>query len=244
MRLNKFLSTSGVASRRKCDELIIQGKIKVNNLVVKELGTIIDEKKDIVEFDGKIIKLPLDFLYIKLNKPKGYICSAKDTKGRKTIFDLVKVDNVRLFNIGRLDYDTEGLLLLTNDGDFAQSIIHPSFEIEKEYYVTIQGHIKESELAVLRAGVVIDGEKLPKAKVKVINISKDNNQQIKTRLSVKIREGLNHQIRKMFQGIGKEIILLKRVSIGQIKLGGLSRGDYKKLSSKEMEILIKYKNTK
>ncbi len=235
MRLNKFLSNAGVASRRKCDELILEKKIQVNGKVVSELGTTINEKKDKITFEGREIKLPTSFVYIKLNKPKGYACTASDEKGRKTIYELVKCDE-RLFSVGRLDYDTEGLIILTNDGDFANKIMHPKFEIEKEYQVTIEGEIKESELAVMRKGVVVDGEKMPPARVKFLDAKNGA-----TRLSVVIHEGQNRQVRRMFEAIGKTIKLLKRVRIGEVKLGGLSRGDYKDLSIDELNSLVRAK---
>ena len=232
MRLNKFLSNSGVASRRKSDELISQGKVFVNGKVVSELGLQINEKRDKVMVDGKQIKLPSSFVYIKLNKPKGYACTAHDEKGRKTIYELIDTDE-RLFSIGRLDYDTEGLILLTNDGDFANKVAHPKYAIEKEYRVTIEGQIKESELAVLRKGVVVDGERMPSAKVEFL--SSDDKF---TKLSVVIDEGQNRQIRRMFEAIGKSIRLLKRVRIGQVRLGGLKRGDYRDLTEDELNSLV------
>ena len=232
MRLNKFLSNSGVASRRKSDELISQGKVFVNGKVVTELGLQINEKKDKVTVEGKQIKLPSSFVYIKLNKPKGYACTAHDEKGRKTIYELIDTDE-RLFSIGRLDYDTEGLILLTNDGDFANKVAHPKYAIEKEYRVTVEGQIKESELAVLRKGVVVDGERMPSAKVEFL--SADDKF---TKLSVVIDEGQNRQIRRMFEAIGKSIRLLKRVRIGQVRLGGLKRGDYRDLTEDELNSLV------
>ena len=232
MRLNKFLSNSGVASRRKSDELISQEKVFVNGKVVSELGLQINEKKDKVMVEGKQIKLPSSFVYIKLNKPKGYACTAHDEKGRKTIYELIDTDE-RLFSIGRLDYDTEGLILLTNDGDFANKVAHPKYAIEKEYRVTIEGQIKESELAVLRKGVVVDGERMPSAKVEFL--SEDDKF---TKLSVVIDEGQNRQIRRMFEAIGKSIRLLKRVRIGQVRLGGLKRGDYRDLTEDELNSLV------
>jgi len=238
MRLNKFLASVGIASRRKCDEIILSGAITVNSKPVTELGTQVNEKSDIITYNDKVLKLPSQLFYIKLNKPKGYMCTASDDKGRKTVFDIVKIPNVRLFSIGRLDYNTEGLLLLTNDGEMAQKLIHPSFEIEKEYYCTIEGDIKQSEIAVLSAGVVENGVRMPTAKVSVIEAKKVAGGKVeKTRLSIKINQGQNRQIRRMFEAIGKEIILLKRVAIGDIKLGGLNRGEYKPLSKKEMAIL-------
>lgn len=233
MRLNKFLSNSGVASRRKCDLLIAEGKVSVNGKVVTEMGVNINEKRDKVTVEGKEVKLPSSFVYIKLNKPKGYACTASDEKGRKTIYSLVNCEE-RLFSVGRLDYDTEGLILLTNDGDFANRIMHPSYSIEKEYRVNVEGEIKQSELAVLRAGVVVDGERMPEAKVKWMGY--ENNV---TKLSVTIDEGQNRQIRRMFEAIGRSIKLLKRVRIGEIKLGGLKRGDYRDLTESELNSLVR-----
>ena len=232
MRLNKFLSNSGIASRRKCDELIKEGKVFVNGKVASELGMQINEKKDKVTVMGKVVKLPSSFVYIKLNKPKGYACTASDEKGRKTIYQLIDTSE-RLFSIGRLDYDTEGLILLTNDGDFANRVAHPKFLVEKEYRVTIEGEIKESELAVLRRGVVIEGTRMPSARVEFLSFDGKF-----TKLSVVIDEGQNRQIRRMFEAIGKTIKLLKRVRIGQVKLGGLKRGDYKDLTEEELNNLV------
>lgn len=235
MRLNKFLSNSGVASRRKCDQIILDGKVTVNGKVVNELGVNINEKRDKIEVEGKEIKLPSSFVYIKLNKPKGYACTAHDEKGRKTIYDLIDCEE-RLFSIGRLDYDTEGLILLTNDGDFANMVAHPKYALEKEYQVTIEGEIKESELAVLRKGVVVNGERMPSAKVSLLSI--ENNL---SKVSVIINEGQNRQVRRMFEAIGRDIKLLKRVRIGTVKLGGLMRGKYKDLTEDELNALVRNK---
>ena len=231
MRLNKFLASAGIASRRKCDQLIQEGLVSVNGKAVSELGTVINEKKDKVVYEGRQISLPSSFVYIKLNKPKGYACTAKDEKGRKTIYDLLP-QGERLFSIGRLDYDTEGLIILTNDGDFANKVAHPRYSVDKEYHVTIEGQIKESELAVLRKGVVIDGERMPSAKVEFL--SSDGKT---TKLSVVIDEGMNRQVRRMFEAIGKTIKLLKRVRIGNVKLGGVKRGDFRDLTTQELDNL-------
>lgn len=236
MRLNKFLSASGVCSRRKADELIENGEIIVNGKVETQLGTNIDEKKDKVIYNGKVISLTSDFVYYKLNKPKGYICSNNDDKGRKTIFELLPKDK-RLFSIGRLDYNTEGLILITNDGELSEAISHPRYEVNKEYIVTIEGKILESELAVLRAGVVEKGIRMPKARVQRLEIDGKI-----TKISVIINEGQNRQVRRMFEAIGKTIILLKRVRIGEITLGGLQRGTYKELNRVEMEYINMLKN--
>lgn len=235
MRLNKFLSNSGVASRRKCDQLILDGKVFVNGKVITELGTVINERKDKVTIEGKPVKLPSSFVYIKLNKPKGYACTANDEKGRKTIYDLVQCDE-RLFSIGRLDYDTEGLIILTNDGDFANQVGHPKYQIDKEYRVTVEGEVKESEMAVMRKGVVIDGERMPSAKVEWLSFENGF-----TKLSVVIYEGKNRQVRRMFEAVGKTIKLLKRVRIGAVKLGGLSRGEYRDMTEEELNSLVRGK---
>ena len=235
MRLNKFLSNSGVASRRKCEEIILDGKVAVNGKMVTELGTVINEKKDKVTVEGKPIKLPSSFVYIKLNKPKGYACTASDEKGRKTIYDLVDCQE-RLFSIGRLDFDTEGLIILTNDGDFANKVGHPKYNVEKEYRVTVEGEVKESEMAVMRNGVVVDGERMPSARVEWLSFEKGF-----TKLSVVIDEGQNRQVRRMFEAIGKSIKLLKRVRIGGVKLGGLKRGEFKDLTETELNLLVRNK---
>lgn len=232
MRINKYLAENQLGSRRKVEEYIKQGRVKVNNRVVTDFATDIG-KKDVVTFDDKPLKYQNEFVYYKFNKPKGYICSASDDRGRRTIYDIVKTQ-YRLFSVGRLDYATEGLLILTNDGEFANHIMHPSNEVDKEYVVKIEGKIKESELAVLRAGVVVDGNRMPSAKVKVSNIDEKC-----TRLIVTINEGQNRQIRRMFEAIGKNIVLLKRVSIAGVKLGGLKRGEYKPLTNEELYLLTK-----
>lgn len=229
MRINKYLAQAGLGSRRKVEELIVDGKVKVNGKVVTELSYQINEKKDVVLVNEKVVKPVSQFVYLKLNKPKGYICSSHDEKGRKTIYDLIPDAKSRLFSVGRLDYNTEGLILLTNNGSLAYKLSHPTYEIEKEYIVVIEGKIKESECAVLRAGVVEKGVRMPEAKVDVIEVLKD-----RTRLSVRIDEGQNRQVRRMFDCIGKTIILLKRVRIGEIKLGGLARGKYKELNADEL----------
>ncbi|MCI6542304.1 MAG: rRNA pseudouridine synthase [Firmicutes bacterium] len=236
MRLNKFLSTSGVCSRRKADELIENGEIVVNGKVETRLGANIDEKKDKVVCKGKEVVLTNDFVYYKLNKPKGYICSNDDEKDRKTIFELLPKDK-RLFSVGRLDYNTEGVILVTNDGQLAEAISHPRYEVNKEYVATIEGKILESELAVLRAGVVENGKRMPKARVQRLETDGKT-----TKVSVIINEGQNRQVRRMFEAIGKTIVLLKRVRVGEITLGGLKRGGYKELNAIEMAYVDMLKN--
>ena len=235
MRLNKFLSAAGVCSRRKADELIQNGKVVVNGKLTTELGTIINEKTDEILVDGKKASLPVSHVYIKLNKPKGYACTASDEHGRKTIYELIDTDE-RLFSIGRLDYDTEGLIILTNDGDFANHVAHPSYEIEKEYVVKVKGDMLESELAVLRKGVVENGVRMPKAGIKKLGFDGECS-----RLSVIIHEGQNHQVRRMFAAIGKDVKFLKRQRIGSVTLGGLKRDEYRPLRADEISALVEGK---
>ena len=237
IRLNKYIASAGISSRRNADNLIKAGEVTVNGKVVCDLGTQINEKKDKVKVSGKEVLPMSSFVYIKFNKPRGCVCSAKDERGRKTIYDYIKVENFRLFSVGRLDYDTEGLLLLTNDGEFANMLMHPSFEVEKEYKVTVEGKIQESDLAVLRAGVVVDGERMPKCSAKLLSCDENVS-----KVSVVIHEGQNRQVRRMFEAIGKNIKLLKRIRIGSVKLGGMSRGEFRDLTSAELCSLKENKN--
>ena len=233
MRINKYLALCGVDSIRKVEKLILGGKVTVNGKVVTDLATNIDEKVDEVVYDGKILKIQdTKFKYIMLNKPKGYVTTVSDELNRKTVMDLVADIDERIFPVGRLDYNTEGLLLLTNDGALAERLTKPNFGITKTYICVIEGKIKESELAMLRAGAIIDGEKLNKCKVKVTAVE-DN----KTRLEIVIDQGKNRQIRKMMEYVHKEVLFLKRIKIGELKLGGLTRGKYRELKDYEINYL-------
>lgn len=232
MRINKFLASCGVASRRKAEELIKQGKVSVNGKVTTDLATIVEVTKDAVMLNGVVLKLPDQFEYYMLNKPKGYVCTVSDDNGRKTVMDLVKIPT-RVFPVGRLDYDSEGMLILTNDGDLTYQLTHPSNQIEKKYMVKIEGLISESELAVLRNGVVVDGEKFSKCRVRVVEV-KDKM----TKLEIVLHEGKNREIRRMMEAIGKVVVLLNRVQIGKLKLGGISRGEYRALKPREVEMLL------
>ena len=233
MRINKYLAMCGVSSRRKAEEFVLQGMVKVNGTVVTNLAKDIDENKDVVLLNGQKLALPENFVYYLLNKPKGYVCTLSDDRGRKTIVDLIDGIDKRVFPVGRLDYDSEGLLLLTNDGDFAYKLTHPSHQVPKTYIVKVEGKVLESELAVLRAGVVVDGVRYNKCKVRVLNAEEKT-----TRMEVIITEGKNREIRNMFKAIGKVVILLKRVAEGNIKLGGLSRGEYRQLKQDEVDRII------
>ncbi len=233
MRINKYIASCGICSRRAAEELVLDGKVKVNGKVVKELATEIDEYNDTVTLDGRKITLVSRFIYIMFNKPKGCVCTVKDDKGRKTIMDyLESFSDKRIFPIGRLDYDTEGLLLLTNDGDLANRLTQPMSEVPKTYIAKVEGEIAESDLARLRNGIVLDGVKLRRCKIKLLG-TEDNV----SRYEVTIFEGKNRQIHRMFESIGKEVVFLKRIKIGDVKLGGLGRGANRYLTEKELASL-------
>lgn len=233
MRINKYIASCGICSRRAAEELILDGKVKVNGKVVKELATEIDEYNDTVTLDGRKITLVSRYIYIMFNKPKGCVCTVKDDKGRKTIMDyLESFSDKRIFPIGRLDYDTEGLLLLTNDGDLANRLTQPISEVPKTYIAKVEGEIAESDLARLRNGIVLDVVKLRRCKIKLLG-TEDNV----SRYEVTIFEGKNRQIHRMFESIGKEVVFLKRIKIGDVKLGGLGRGANRYLTEKELASL-------
>lgn len=231
MRINKYMAECGVASRRACDEMILEGRVKVNGKKIDTPGLEVNEFNDVVTLDGRRITLVSKKYYIMLHKPKGYVTTVKDDKGRKTVMELIKIRS-RLYPVGRLDYDTEGLLLLTNDGQLAYALTHPSHEVPKTYIAKIKGKISDTEVRQLRKGVEIDGKMTLPAVVKIIDTDDEFS-----RVEVTIKEGRNHQIKKMFEVVGKEVVFLKRTAIGPLKLGGLGRGEYKNLTSKEIEIL-------
>ena len=230
MRINKFLASSGLASRRSAEKYILNGRVKVNGEVCKNLATDIKED-DIVKVDNKTIKQTEKYLYFMLNKPKGYVSTAKDDKGRKTVLEIIDTD-ARIYPVGRLDYESEGLLLLTNDGDLTNKLTHPRNNISKTYYVIINSNISQKEIYKLEKGVVIDGYKLKGCKIFIISETREN-----TSMNIVIHEGRNREIRKMFEVIGKEVIFLKRTKIANLSLGKLPRGTYRQLSQTEIKYL-------
>lgn len=232
LRLQKFMANCGVASRRKSEEIIVAGRVSVNGVLVRELGLKVDERKDIVSVDGKIIKSEENKLYILLNKPIGYITTVSDQFGRKTVIDLVREVSERVYPVGRLDYDTSGLLLLTNDGDLAYKITHPKYEITKKYIARVSGVPKESDLQRFRDGLQIEDYITSKAKIKIITV--DNGEAL---LEVVIHEGRNRQVRKMCSKIGHPVIELKRVEVGKIKLGNVREGRWRYLTEEEVNFL-------
>lgn len=230
MRINKYLETCGVGSRRFCDTLVAEGRVTVNGRLCK-VGQDVSEK-DSVSLDGKKLNVVQKELYFIMNKPKGYICSVKDDKDRKTVMELLPKTSSRVVPVGRLDYDSEGLLLFTNDGELINRLTHPRHEIPKTYLVRIEGSIPESSLAKLRAGVELDGRLTNKSTVRVI----DSDDKF-TKLTVTITEGRNRQVRRMFESVGKEVVFLKRIKIGDLTLSGLDRGKCRPLSKAEVDYL-------
>lgn len=214
-RLQKYLASCGIASRRKCEELIIQGKVSVNGKVVTELGTKILPNKDKIEFNGKEVRTQENKIYILLNKPIGYVTTVKEQFGRDKVTDLVKIKE-RLVPVGRLDMYTSGAIILTNDGDFVYKVTHPKNEVTKTYTVTLKGQVSNEEVEKLRSGVTLDdGFTTSPAKVKKIMEDKENN---KTRLEIVIHEGKNREVRRMCEAINKKVLALHRSKIGTITL--------------------------
>lgn len=237
IRLQKFMADSGIASRRKCEELILQGKVQVNGKQITELGTKINPEKDVVEFENKIINNEnKKYVYILLNKPIGYVTTAKDQFGRDTVLDLVKVKE-RIVPVGRLDMYTSGALILTNDGDFVNKVTHPSHEINKTYNVTVKGIVTDENVKALESGVIIDENyKTKPAIVKILKIDKEKKI---SRIQITIHEGKNRQIRKMCKAIDKNVLALHRAKIGELTVKNIPLGKWKFLNKNEIEKLIK-----
>lgn len=228
MRINKFLAEQGIASRRGSDEIIAEGRVSINGKTAKAGDEV--TPSDVVELDGKMLSHKVKYEYYMLNKPKGCVCTVKDDKGRKTVMDFLPATSARVVPVGRLDYDTEGLLILTNDGDLAFRLTSPKSEIPKTYLVRIEGGITEKELNRLRAGVEIEkGVLTKKCRIRVVETNKSF-----TKLNVVLTEGKNREIRKMFEVVGKQVDFLKRIMIGELRLTGLDRGQARKLTQEEV----------
>lgn len=231
-RLQKVMSEFGVASRRKCEEMIARGKVKVNGCLITEPGCKVDKEKDIIEVDGKIVRSPETKLYILLNKPTGYITSVKDQFGRPTVLDLLKGVSVRVFPIGRLDYDTEGLIILTNDGELTYRITHPKHNIDKTYRALVRGRVGQEDIMAFDNGIAIENYMTSPARLEIIREIKGNSM-----VDITIHEGKNRQVRKMCSTIGHEVIRLKRIKIGDIGLGSLQTGQWRYLTKSEINYL-------
>lgn len=234
IRLQKYMADCGVASRRKCEEYILQGKVKVNGNTVLELGTKISPEKDEVEFEGRKLKTEEKLVYILLNKPIGYVTTTKDQFGRDNVLDLVKVKE-RVVPVGRLDMYTSGALILTNDGEFVYKVTHPKHEINKTYTVTIKGIVTKDEVEKLQKGVDIGDYITRPAKVKILKT--DQEKQI-SRLEIVIHEGKNRQVRRMCESVGKKVLALHRTKIGRISVKDIPLGKWRKLTQKEVEQLL------
>ncbi len=232
MRLQKYMAQCNIASRRAAEKLILDGRVKVNGKVVTELGTKVSTA-DIVEFDGQIVVEQKKKYYIMLNKPEGFVTTASDEVGRSTVLDLVDDISARVYPVGRLDINTEGLLLLTNDGDFTQKITHPKHKLQKVYRAVVSGIPNHFEIQKLERGVYIDGKKTAPAKAQLISADKSN-----ALVELTIHEGRNRQVRKMFEAIGYKVIYLKRVAIGNIVLGNLPLGKWRHLNPNEVKYLM------
>ncbi len=237
MRLNKFIASCGVSSRRGADELINSGRITVNNAVPSSIGMDIDEKADVVQFDGRRIIPEEKNVYIMLNKPSDVVSTCSDKHGRRTVVDLLDGVSVRVFPVGRLDYDTKGLLLLTNDGDFAYKCTHPKYELTKKYHAVVKGVLSDKAIETLSGNVKIDGHKTAGAKIEIVEKTSK-----RTELYVTIHEGRNRHIKKLFELAGCRVSNLKRVAIGSLELGSLPEGKWRSLSESEINNLISDKN--
>lgn len=231
MRLNKFIAQSGIASRRKADELTINGNVKVNGRVMKELGYDV-LPDDTVEVNGRVISADEKKVYIALNKPKGFVTTMSDDKDRLTVADLVSDIPERIFPVGRLDYNTTGLLIMTNDGDLANKLSHPKHHVEKTYRVKVSGVLSGKRMAALRKGVDIGGFVTSPAKVTIVKQTEKS-----AIATITIHEGKNRQVRKMFKAVGCPVQELTRIAIGDIQLARLKEGTYRKLTRQEIDYL-------
>ena len=232
MRLQKFMADAGVASRRKCEELISTGRVRVNGEIAA-LGSSVDPILDAVELDGKALRLEETRLTVILNKPKGVMCTAADPEGRPTVMDYVKDLPARVYNVGRLDYDSEGLLVMTNDGELAYRLTHPKFQLGKTYSVVCDGTLTQTQKAALEQGVMLEDGMTSPARVEEVHSLKNGN----TAFNITIHEGRNRQVRRMLTAVGHETLMLRRVALGPLRLGGLPSGSHRPLSEAEWAAL-------
>lgn len=228
MRLQKYMADAGIASRRKCEEYIAAGRVKVNGIIAAVGCTV--EDGDRVEFDGRILSAQDKKIAVILNKPQGVVCTASDPEGRKTVVDYVKELPYRLYNVGRLDYDSEGLIVLTNDGELAHRMMHPSFEFTKTYHVVCSGKLTAAEAERLEKGVVLDDGITAPAEVNNIKPMKNGS----TAFDITIHEGRNRQVRRMVAAVGHDTLLLRRIKEGPLELGNLRGGEWRFVTEEEL----------
>lgn len=233
MRLQKYMAMCGVAARRKCEEMIAQGRVRVNGTVITQMGTQV-ESSDRVELDGRLLTPEEQKRYVLYHKPAGEVTTVSDDKGRETVMDRFKDFGERLYPVGRLDYDSEGLLLLTNDGELAQRLTHPSCEVDKVYLARVAGNPSNEEIERLRRGVFMEGDerRTYPAQVRVVR-----DESLYSDILVTIHEGRNRQVRRMFDAVGHKVLLLRRVRFGALELGELRRGEWRELTAQEVEAL-------
>lgn len=233
-RLQKVMAHAGIASRRKCEEIIAAGRVAVNDKVVTELGFKVDPDSDVITVDGKPLKKERN-VYILFHKPKGVISSVSDPEGRKVVTDYLHGVKERVYPVGRLDYDTEGLLLLSNDGEFTNIVTHPKYEIPKTYYATIRGVPHGNILDKLREGLMLEDGMTAPAEVEYVDIEPDQSKSV---ISITIHEGRNRQVRRMLEAVHCDLIKLRRVAFGFLTLEGVPRGKYRKLKPAEVKELL------
>ncbi len=232
VRLQKYLAEAGIASRRKSEELILSGRVSVNGKIVSELGVKVDCEKDVIEFDGKRIFKNKKYVYIIFNKPEGCVSTVKDQFGRKTVLSCLKDIKERVYPVGRLDYDTSGLLILTNDGELTYTLTHPKHNVSKTYIAKVDKIPPKDAVDKFKKGIVIDGYKTAPASLKIIK--KDEKSAV---LEIIIHEGRNRQVRKMCAAVGCKVLRLKRVAVGNIKIDGLKKEEYRFLNDEEVRYL-------
>lgn len=232
IRLQKYLALCGAASRRAAEKLISEGHVQVNGITVREMGIQIDETKDRVALNGQLLRPEAEKHYLAYNKPIGEVTTVSDPEGRATVMDKFRDYPVRLFPVGRLDYDSEGLLLLTNDGDMMNRLLHPSHEVDKVYWIKVSNQVTDEEIRQLRRGVMIDGRLTSPAQVRLIR-----RETFDTVLTVTIHEGRNRQVRKMIEAIGHQVVHLKRVGFGPVSLEDLPSGYWRPLTEAELKKL-------
>ena len=231
VRINKYIASCGVTSRRKADELILAGKVAINGAIMREPGYDVQPDDEVI-CDGRKISLEVGKTYILLNKPVGYVTTTSDDKDRPTVLDLIQDEDRRIFPVGRLDYNTSGLLILTNDGDVANKLMHPSKELDKTYRAVISGILTRGKIARLEKGVDIGGFRTSPAKIEVLKHNRNS-----TVVDITIHEGKNHQVRRMFKAIDTPVQTLERIQIGNLVIGRLAVGGYRKLGPAEVEYL-------
>ncbi|MDH3975415.1 MAG: rRNA pseudouridine synthase [Deltaproteobacteria bacterium] len=232
IRLQKILARAGVASRREAEKIILSGKVKVNGKTVTELGTKADPEKDLIQVEGRKLSFAEKKVYYLLNKPTGYVTTMKDPRGRKTVADLLSSIEVRVYPVGRLDYDTSGLLIITNDGETANNLTHPKKEVDKRYEAKVKGIPSQEALSKLEKGIMLEDGMTAPARTRLLK-----KEGTRAWVEIIIHEGRNRQVRRMFEAIGHRVIKLKRVSLGPLKLGSLAPGKIRPLTAKERESL-------